>query len=120
VTGAQQRQQRLGDREGADQIDLELPTKIRQREVFDGSGRVDPALLTNPARPALPTAVCTWSAIAAIDASSVTSMYTGVSGPDASACSAAPSASLRTPAKTRNPLLSNRRAHARRCRSTLR
>ncbi len=72
-----------------------------------------PALLTNPCSPASPASLVTSSAMAWIDAASVTSMCTGVSDRDAAERNASPSAFLRTPANTRNPLRSNINAQAR-------
>jgi hypothetical protein len=51
--------------------------------------------------------------VADLEAVSVTSMCTGVSDSDAAERSESPSASLRTPANTRNPLRSNINAQAR-------
>ena len=68
-----------------------------------GAGLPIPALLTRPASPRSPTASATVAAAAEIAFSSVTSRMSGVTFPGAFACTACPSASRLTPAKTWKP-----------------
>src|SRR2546421_5804633 len=72
-----------------------------------------PALFTRPATPAEPAASSTRRRAASIDDRSVTSRISGSSSPVASARRLSPSSCLRTPANTRKPDRSSRRAHAR-------
>ena len=106
-------QQRLGDGDLADHVDLELAAVVVERQRLDRALDGDPGVVDQPREPPAGRLARRGRRRPRSCRASVTSMISGSSALGASARSDSPSSGLRTPAKTSKPLAVERSAQAR-------